>query len=180
MGNDEGEGDGGKKNRVSSQLETSVLSSQIGDAFTDIFPLCCRIPHYVHTRALPIVCWCLLACLHMGVSSFRIILSHIGCFVSIFCNCCASYAMRKRTLYNDMSRYICCGGHCPCSGKMNEDQCPEFCLCLETVCCFAQSVASTRFMIQDEMHLENTPCDNCLVVRTHTYIHMHLYVHFNI
>lgn len=88
-----------------------------------------------------------------------------GCFVSIFCNCCASYALRKRTLYDDMSRYICCGGHCPCSGKMNEESCPELCLCLETVCCFAQSVASTRFMIQDEMHLENTQCDNCLVVR---------------
>ena len=87
------------------------------------------------------------------------------CFVSIFCNCCASYALRKRTLYDYMSRYICCGGHCPCSGKMNEEQCPELCLALETVCCFAQSVASTRFMIQDEMHLENTQCDNCLVVR---------------
>ena len=93
------------------------------------------------------------------------------CCVSAFCLCCASYANRKRTLYDDMSRYICCGGHCPCSGKMGEENCPELCLCLETVCCFAQSVASTRFMIQDEMHLENTQCDNCLVVRTaHCYL----------
>lgn len=29
--------------------------------------------------------------------------------------------------------------------------------------CFAQSVASTRFMIQDEMRLETTPCDNCII-----------------
>lgn len=29
--------------------------------------------------------------------------------------------------------------------------------------CFAQSVASTRFMIQDELRLETTPCDNCII-----------------
>ena len=29
--------------------------------------------------------------------------------------------------------------------------------------CFPQSVASTRFMIQDEMRLETTKCDNCII-----------------
>ena len=154
---------------MSSLLEAFILIANRRLMHTlTFFRRCCCATRYVwYMPALPLVCRCLLArtwiCVLSSKSCF-----HIGCFVSIFCNCCASYAMRKRTLYNDMSRYICCGGHCPCSGKMNEDQCPELCLCLETVCCFAQSVASTRFMIQDEMHLENTPCDNCLIVRTHT------------
>ena len=34
---------------------------------------------------------------------------------------------------------------------------------LQVFCCFAQSVASTRWMLQDEMHIQNTPCDNCLI-----------------
>eukprot|EP00242_Pyramimonas_sp_CCMP2087_P012145 CAMPEP_0198212822 /NCGR_PEP_ID=MMETSP1445-20131203/27801_1 /TAXON_ID=36898 /ORGANISM="Pyramimonas sp., Strain CCMP2087" /LENGTH=197 /DNA_ID=CAMNT_0043887369 /DNA_START=104 /DNA_END=694 /DNA_ORIENTATION=- len=85
------------------------------------------------------------------------------CCTSFFCTCCASYSIRKRVLYGDMSRYLCCGGHCPCSGKMGEKSCPEFCLCLETVCCFTQSVASSRHMIQDEFHIQNTTCDNCLI-----------------
>ena len=29
--------------------------------------------------------------------------------------------------------------------------------------CFTQSVASTRWMLQDEMHISNTECDNCLI-----------------
>ena len=34
---------------------------------------------------------------------------------------------------------------------------------MQVFCCFAQSVASTRWMLQDEMHIQNTPCDNCLI-----------------
>ena len=34
---------------------------------------------------------------------------------------------------------------------------------LQVFFCFAQSVASTRWAIQDEMHLQNTQCDNCLI-----------------
>jgi hypothetical protein len=40
---------------------------------------------------------------------------------------------------------------------------PEACLALETACCFGPSVAVTRFMIQDEMGVRNSPTDNCLV-----------------
>ena len=29
--------------------------------------------------------------------------------------------------------------------------------------CFTQSVASTRWMIQDEQRIQNTKCDNCLI-----------------
>merc|ERR1711920_132394 len=85
------------------------------------------------------------------------------CLTAFILPCCVSYHARRRTIYNDMSRYICCGGYCPCSGKCGEKSCPQLCLCLETVFCFAQSVMSTRFMIQDEMQLENTSCDNCLM-----------------
>jgi hypothetical protein len=85
----------------------------------------------------------------------------IGC--GIICPWISSYLTRKRALYNDMNRYVCCNGDCPCSGRMGEAKCPEFCLCMEVVICFTQSVASTRWMLQDEMHIANTQCDNCLI-----------------
>ncbi|KAG7674836.1 hypothetical protein Ndes2526B_g07676 [Nannochloris sp. 'desiccata'] len=88
------------------------------------------------------------------------------CCFSMWCTCCASYQLRKRALHGDMTRYLCCGGYLPCSGRCGEAKCPEFCLGVETVCCFAQSVASTRWMIQDEMQLQNTKCDNCLIATT--------------
>lgn len=34
---------------------------------------------------------------------------------------------------------------------------------LQTFLCFGQSVASTRWLIQDEMHIRNTQCDNCII-----------------
>eukprot|EP00877_Chromochloris_zofingiensis_P000130 jgi/Chrzof1/10117/Cz04g29110.t1 len=76
---------------------------------------------------------------------------------------CASYGLRKQVLYNDMSRYLCCQGSCPCSGRMGEQNCPEFCLCMEVFFCFAQSVASTRWTIQDELQIQTTDCDNCII-----------------
>ncbi|GFR45597.1 hypothetical protein Agub_g6993 [Astrephomene gubernaculifera] len=84
------------------------------------------------------------------------------CF-SMWCANCASYSLRKQALHGDMSRYICCNGICPCSGRMGEKDCPEFCLCLESFFCFAQSVATTRWMVQDEMQVETTECDNCII-----------------
>ena len=36
---------------------------------------------------------------------------------------------------------ICCAGHCPCSGRMKEQECPEVCLGLE-VCLLACSLLS--------------------------------------
>ncbi|GAB4814520.1 hypothetical protein N2152v2_001566 [Parachlorella kessleri] len=85
------------------------------------------------------------------------------CCLSLFCGCCVSYQLRKRALYNDMSRYVCCGGYLPCSGRCGEQSCPEFCLAMEAWLCFGQSVASTRWMLQDEMHIQNTDCDNCII-----------------
>jgi len=42
-------------------------------------------------------------------------------------------------------------------------QCPELCLAAEVSLCFANSVVSTRYLIQDSMVVQNTQCDNCLV-----------------
>ncbi|KAK6918352.1 hypothetical protein RJ641_016774 [Dillenia turbinata] len=85
------------------------------------------------------------------------------CCFSCFCGPCASYLLRKRALYNDMSRYVCCGGGMPCSGSCGERHCPELCLCTEVFCCFANSVAATRFMLQDEFNIQTTKCDNCII-----------------
>ncbi|KAL4420302.1 hypothetical protein ABPG77_001392 [Micractinium sp. CCAP 211/92] len=85
------------------------------------------------------------------------------CCLSIFCGQCVSYHLRKRYLRGDMTRYLCCNGDWPCSGRCGESSSPQLCLCLEVTFCFAQSVASTRWGIQDEMHLQNTQCDNCII-----------------
>ncbi|KAK9867043.1 hypothetical protein WJX84_001298 [Apatococcus fuscideae] len=87
-----------------------------------------------------------------------------GCCVASFaCLYCAAYKLHKRALYNDMSRYICCAGTCPCSGRLGESQCPELCMALEVFFCFPINVSTTRFMIQDQMRIQNTQCDNCLI-----------------
>eukprot|EP00879_Flechtneria_rotunda_P013268 GHRR01013855.1.p1 GENE.GHRR01013855.1~~GHRR01013855.1.p1 ORF type:complete len:212 (+),score=45.40 GHRR01013855.1:436-1071(+) len=81
----------------------------------------------------------------------------------MLCSYCASYSLRKQALYGDMSRYICCNGNWPCSGRCGEQSSPECCLCMEVFFCFAQSVASTRWMIQDELRIQTTECDNCII-----------------
>ena len=74
-----------------------------------------------------------------------------------------SYHLRTRALHGDMSRYRCCGGFHPCVGRCHEESCPEVCLCLEVCCCFASSVMSTRLMLQSEMQLGNSACDDRLI-----------------
>ncbi|GMH17266.1 hypothetical protein Nepgr_019107 [Nepenthes gracilis] len=85
------------------------------------------------------------------------------CCFAMWCAPCASYLLRKRALYNDLTRYTCCAGYMPCSGRCGESNCPELCLCTEVFCCFANSVASTRFLLQDEFNLQTTQCDNCII-----------------
>ncbi|KAH7300731.1 hypothetical protein KP509_24G076500 [Ceratopteris richardii] len=84
-------------------------------------------------------------------------------FCFALCSPCASYLLRKRALYGDLSRYVCCAGYMPCSGSCGESRCPEFCLCTEVLCCFANSVQSTRFLLQDEFNIQTTKCDNCII-----------------
>ena len=85
------------------------------------------------------------------------------CCISALCGPCVSYLLRKRALYDDMSRYTCCAGYMPCSGRCGESKCPEVCLATEVFCCFGNSVASTRFMLQDEFNIQTTQCDNCII-----------------
>ncbi|CAL5214863.1 unnamed protein product [Lathyrus oleraceus] len=85
------------------------------------------------------------------------------CCFSLWCAPCVSYLLRKRALYDDMSRYTCCAGYMPCSGRCGESKCPEFCLCTEVFLCFGNSVASTRFLLQDEFNIQTTQCDNCII-----------------
>lgn len=54
---------------------------------------------------------------------------------AIFCSSCASFTNRRKALRGDMTRYICCNGDWPCSGKMKEQSCPNFCLCTEVCSC---------------------------------------------
>ncbi|BAT73049.1 uncharacterized protein LOC124839910 [Vigna umbellata] len=85
------------------------------------------------------------------------------CCFALWCAPCVSYLLRKRALYDDMSRYTCCAGYMPCSGRCGESKCPEFCLCTEVFLCFGNSVASTRFLLQDEFNIQTTQCDNCII-----------------
>ncbi|GKU95228.1 hypothetical protein SLEP1_g8615 [Rubroshorea leprosula] len=85
------------------------------------------------------------------------------CCLAFWCGPCVSYLLRKRALYNDMSRYTCCAGYMPFSGKCGESKCPEFCLGAEVFLCFGNSVASTRFLLQDEFNIQTTKCDNCII-----------------
>ncbi|KAK9910356.1 hypothetical protein M0R45_034322 [Rubus argutus] len=85
------------------------------------------------------------------------------CCFACFCGPCVSYLLRKRALYDDMTRYKCCAGYMPCSGKFCESKCPEFCLITEVCCCFGTSVSSTRYLLQDEFNIQTTPCDNCII-----------------
>ncbi|KAK8640574.1 hypothetical protein V6N13_008326 [Hibiscus sabdariffa] len=85
------------------------------------------------------------------------------CMLAVCCAQCVSFDLRQRALHNEMSRYECCAGYMPCSGKCMEDKCPTFCLCLEVFLCLSNSVASTRFLLQDEYNIQTTECDNCLI-----------------
>ncbi|KAG2543890.1 hypothetical protein PVAP13_9NG775200 [Panicum virgatum] len=87
--------------------------------------------------------------------------AHLACGTRL--GPCVSYMLRKRALYNDMSRYVCCAGYMPCSGRCGESRCPEFCLATEVFLCFGNSVASTRFLLQDEFNIQTTQCDNCII-----------------
>ncbi|KAK3429226.1 hypothetical protein EUGRSUZ_E00640 [Eucalyptus grandis] len=85
------------------------------------------------------------------------------CCFATWCGPCASYLLRRRALYDDMSRYVCCAGYMPCSGRCGESQFPELCLAAEVICCFGYSVGSTRFLLQDEFNIQTTQCDNCII-----------------
>ncbi|KAM3409453.1 hypothetical protein ACQJBY_002015 [Aegilops geniculata] len=57
--------------------------------------------------------------------------------------------LRRHALYNGMSRYVCCAGYMPCSGRCGESKCPELCLATE-LCCFDQVPAAGRVQHPDD------------------------------
>lgn len=85
------------------------------------------------------------------------------CLYAVCCSNCVAYFQRKKIMYGDLTNYTCCNGDTCISGRLGEKSCPEFCLCVEVCCCFPSAVATNRFMIQDEMRVMNTECDNCLI-----------------
>jgi hypothetical protein len=85
------------------------------------------------------------------------------CLYAACCNVCVAYSQRKEIMFNDLTNYTCCNGGMCISGRLGEKSCPEFCLCIEAFCCFPSAVATNRFMIQDEMRVENTQCDNFII-----------------
>ena len=60
--------------------------------------------------------------------------------LTLNCNACARTGIGKaipRSWFRMLlickapRRYICCNGDCPCSGRLGEQSCPEFCLAVE-------------------------------------------------
>jgi len=85
------------------------------------------------------------------------------CLGSVLPPCCMSMYVRHKVLYEDMNHYVCCGGFFPCSGRMGEQKAPMLCLCLVSFICFPTSVMTSRAILQDEMQVQNSECDNCLI-----------------
>lgn len=97
------------------------------------------------------------------ISALALTTVNLLCVLMLSSGPCVSYMLRRRALYNDMSRYVCCAGYMPCSGRCGESKCPELCLATEAFLCFGSSVASTRFLLQDEFNIQTTQCDNCII-----------------
>lgn len=89
------------------------------------------------------------------------------CLLTYLCAPCSTYYTRYRVLDGDMSKYICCQGYISCMcfkpGEMGEQSCPEFCLCVESVCCLGLSMSSSRMAVMDQYDLRPDPCDNQLI-----------------
>ncbi|XP_068469289.1 uncharacterized protein [Phaseolus vulgaris] len=69
------------------------------------------------------------------------------CCFAFWCAPCVSYMLRKRALYDDMSRYTCCAGYMPCSGRCEESKYPELCLATEGFISYTQQLGCVFSMI---------------------------------
>ncbi|GBG29468.1 Hypothetical Protein FCC1311_056892 [Hondaea fermentalgiana] len=91
----------------------------------------------------------------------------LWCCYGAFCPVCAAYQLRTRALGYNMNNYRCCQGYlqfcCISPGNMGEENCPEFCLCMEVCCCLSCSISATRFMIMDQYSIVSDPCDNRII-----------------
>ena len=90
------------------------------------------------------------------------------CVFGLCCPCCASCKLRKDYLRDDMSGYACCQKEIPSCccfepGKMGEQSCPNFCLCIESFCCTTVSISSTRSATMRTYGLSSDPFDRQLI-----------------
>lgn len=85
------------------------------------------------------------------------------CLVSFLCCHAVSYKVRMRIIGNDMERYECCQGYGPRCCSRWERRWPRTFLALETGCCFAASVLSTRWYIMEKYGIVNGRGENALV-----------------
>jgi hypothetical protein len=87
----------------------------------------------------------------------------------------AQYALRRKVLNDDMTKYQCCQGYINCccfkAGMCGEENCPDLCLCIEACLCNGFAVSSSRMYVMDMYQLSSDPCDyrlirinNCLQV----------------
>ncbi|PWA96347.1 hypothetical protein CTI12_AA041110 [Artemisia annua] len=70
----------------------------------------------------------------------------------------AAAHVHHTSFVSELSMMICQGIH------VVEDICPAVESVVNVFFCFGNSVASTRFMLQDEFNIQTTKCDNCIIV----------------
>lgn len=89
------------------------------------------------------------------------------CLVAYLCPPCCAYSTRMNVLDKDISRYTCCQGYlnnrCFTAGQCGEQNCPKFCLAVESCCCLGPSMSSSRMFMMDQYDLRPDPCDNRIV-----------------
>lgn len=89
------------------------------------------------------------------------------CCLTYLCAPCSAYYTRYRVLDGDMTKYTCCQGYIRCAcfqpGEMGEQNCPQFCLGLESCCCLGLSMSTSRLSVMDRYDLRPDPCDNRLI-----------------
>ena len=62
-----------------------------------------------------------------------------------------------------MSKYVCFQGYFNCccikGGCVGEENCPDLCLCLESLFCNCLAISASRAYVMDKFNLASDPCD---------------------
>eukprot|EP01038_Epipyxis_sp_PR26KG_P017279 gene17279-23826_t len=90
-----------------------------------------------------------------------------GQFIPVTCGC-TQYALRKKVLGGDMSKYTCFQGYfnlCCCikAGNCCEKDCPDLCLFCEACICNGAAISASRAYVMDKYQLSSDPCDYRLI-----------------
>ena len=90
----------------------------------------------------------------------------VCCFTYCF-PCCMNYYIRHKVLNGNYNKYTCCQGYadsrCFKSGSCCEKDCPQLCLCCESVLCLGLSMSTSRIFIMDQYDLQPDPMDNQII-----------------